>query len=370
MNVRWLWLMAASFLALGTLTGCGPTAAEIHAQEQARIQAEQARLAQLAAIKAENDARIHRIQDAEKTGDAAATAGKKQEALASYAKALQEVETDGADDYRLREKTIHVVQTFPVEPEVPDEAMRHAVRGRAMFKSAAAGDYKTAVNEFRKAVTLAPWWGNGYDALAAAQEADRQYVGAIQSLKLYLATKPENIDVKTVKQKIYELEVAMEDYNRVQALSGQWKDQNGNKFDVKVADGGKLTMAGNLGYPLSIETDIVGNGLKGFAVKSGYRFNYCNIPGETNPASGKISADGNSMEVEYAYSFYITDNRWVGLCCGMYECTRVTLMEKRMAKLMLQKAPDAPAAASKSSSSSSAINRLLQKAPAAQTSAQ
>lgn len=343
-NVRRFCLVTVAFLALGTISGCGPTAAEIHAQEQVRIQAEQARLAKLAALKAENDARLRRIQDAEKAGDAAAISGKRQEALESYTKALREAESDGADDYRIREKAIRLVKTFPVEPDVPDEAMRHGVRGRAMFKSAAAGDYKSAVEEFRKAVALAPWWGSGYNALAAAQEANRQYAGAIQSLNLYLATKPENIDVKAVKNKIYELEVALEDHNRTQALSGQWKDQNGNNFVVKVADGGKLTVTGNLGYPLSIETDINGSALKGFAVKSAYTYNYCSIPGETNPASGKISGDGSSMEVEFIHSFYTTDNRWVGLCCGLYECTRVTLMEKRTAKLLLKKTSSVPTA--------------------------
>lgn len=343
MRVRWPWLVVVSFLAVSTISGCGPTAAELHAQEQARIQAEQARLARLAAIKAENDARLQRVHDAEKSGDAAAASGKKQEALGAYKRSLQEVEADGADDYRIREKVIRLVATFPVEPEVPDEAMRHAVRGRTMFKNAAAGDYKAAVGEFRQAVKLAPWWSSGYNALAAAQEADRQYAGAIHSLKLYLSTKPANVDVKALMQKIYELEVALEDHNRIQALTGQWKDQHGNHFDVKVVDGGKLIMKANLDYPLSIESNVTGNSFKGFAVKSGYTHNYCSIPGETNPASGKLAADSNTMEVEFIYSYYETDNRWVGLCCGLYECTRVTLMDKRTAKLVLKKTSTIPA---------------------------
>lgn len=339
MKLGWLWLVAVSFLTLG-VTGCGPSAAEIYAKEQARIQAEQARQAQSAAIQAQNEARARRIEEAENAGDAAAKSGKKQEAVDFYVKALGETKPDSADDFRIRGK---VVKTFPVEPAVPDEAMRHAVRGRAMFKRAATGDYKTAVDELRMAVTVAPWWGSGYSALAVAQESNRDFAGAIQSLKLYVATAPEGVDVKAIKNKLYELEVAMEDEQRIKALTGEWRDQYGRRFAVKVANGAKLMMSGNVGYPLSIETDINGDALKGFAVGAAYRYDYCSIPGETTTATGKIAADGKSIEVEFLASSYTTDKRWVGLCCGMYECTRVTLMEKKAAKLTLKKAPPAPA---------------------------
>ena len=104
----------------------------------------------------------------------------------------------------------------------------------------------------------------------------------------------------------------------------------------------KVTMSADLGYPISIETDIAGSALNGFAVKSAYRYDYCNIPGETNPASGKIASDGSTIEVEFQYSYYVTDKSWVGLCCGLYECTRVTLMEKRTAKLLLKKPSAVP----------------------------
>lgn len=341
MKVSWLGLVALSFLTLGVI-GCGPSAAEIYAKEQARLQAEQARQAQLAAIKAENEARARRIQEAEHAGDAAAKSGKKQEAVDFYVKALGEITPDSADDFRVREKTIKVVKTFPVEPAVPDEAMRRAVRGRAMFKRAATGDYKTAVDEFRMAVTAAPWWGSGYSSLAVAQESNREFAGAIQSLKLYLATAPEGVDAKAIKNKLYELEVALEDEQRIKALTGEWRDQYGRRFAVK-ANGAKLMMSGNVGYPLSIETDINGDALKGFAVGAAYNYDYCSIPGETTTATGKIAADGKSIEVEFLASSYTTDKRWVGLCCGMYECTRVTLMEKKAARLTLKKPAPAPA---------------------------
>lgn len=337
MKLRWIWWIAVAALALGTVSGCGPSAAELQAREQAKRQAEEARLARLAAIKAEQEARARRILEAEQAADAFAKLGKKQEALESYVKALRETEPNGNDDYRIREKSIRLVQTLPVEPDVPDDALRHAVRGRAKFKNAAPGDYKAAVDEFRAAVTLAPWWDSGYNALAVAQEADRQYAGAIQSLKLYLATKPKDADARAIKNKLYELEVALEDYTKAQALAGAWRDQHGNSFAVRVVDGGKLVATGSIGHPVTIEADRNGNALKGFAAQSAYRSNYCSIPGETTPASGKIAADGQSVELEFIVSSYKTDNRWVGLCCGLYECTQVTLMEKRPRKLLLRK---------------------------------
>lgn len=111
MKFRLAWLVAVTALTLSALTGCGPTAAEIHAMEQAKIQAEQARLARLAAIKAENDARLKRIEDAERSGDTAAKTGKNQEAIDFYVRALKEIPPDSSEDFRVRKKSNRLGQS-------------------------------------------------------------------------------------------------------------------------------------------------------------------------------------------------------------------------------------------------------------------
>lgn len=338
-------VVAVVVLALGLLTGCGPSTAELQARELARIQAEQLEQARQEAVRAQAEARAKRLLDAEAAGDAAARAGNIEDALAQYGKVLQETGAADADDFRIRQKAIALVHSLPVAPAIPDEAMRHGVRGRTMFRNAVAGNYDSAVEELRRAVTVAPWWGDGYAALAVAQEANRQYPEAIQSLKLQMAAQPDSPDIPALKTRLYELEVAAEDAARIASLTGQWLDQDGRPVTVRIANGNKLTMTANYGYPLAVEADLTGNAFQGFAVKSTYSYDYCTIPGETNPASGRIADDGSSIEFEFTHSFYQTAKRWVGLCCGLYECTGVTLLEKRSAKIQLKKPAAPPAAA-------------------------
>ena len=63
-------------------------------------------------------------------------------------------------DYALREKIIRHVQTMKPAPGVPDDARRFMNRGMAAAEGAKTeSDYRDAIQEFQKAVNIAPWLG-------------------------------------------------------------------------------------------------------------------------------------------------------------------------------------------------------------------
>ena len=116
-----------------------------------------------------------------------------QETLQQYVIDLQKNPSDAA----LREKIINLVSTMSSLPEVPSEAKKHISRGVAAIEGAKnPDDFKDACNEFQQVTMLAPWLGNGYRNLAIAQDKAGMYAAALQSLSLYLLTKPSSADVE------------------------------------------------------------------------------------------------------------------------------------------------------------------------------
>ncbi len=147
----------------------------------------------------------------EQAGDELAQAGKTQEAFARYMAAVPGAPAGSELEQRLREKVIRHVQSLGSPPPIPEEATRHAVRGKAFLEKAQdAGGLALAVSEYRQALELAPWWATGYFNLGLIQEKAADYSGAIQSLKLYLLAAPHSADAKAVQEKIYKLEVSQE----------------------------------------------------------------------------------------------------------------------------------------------------------------
>jgi tetratricopeptide (TPR) repeat protein len=98
-------------------------------------------------------------------------------------------------DTALREKIIKLAVDMNPPPESPSDAKKYMARGVAAVEGAKNGeDFKDAVQEFEKAVNIAPWLGNGYRNLAIAQDKAGQYAEALSSLKWYLLTKPASAD--------------------------------------------------------------------------------------------------------------------------------------------------------------------------------
>jgi tetratricopeptide (TPR) repeat protein len=115
-------------------------------------------------------------------------------------------------DHALREKIIKLAMTMKPTPAVPEDAERGLVRGAAHFQKATdINGYKKAISEFEAAVNAAPWLAIAYYNLGVAQEKAAYYPEAIRNLKFYLLAAPDAKNARDVKNKIYALEVDIED---------------------------------------------------------------------------------------------------------------------------------------------------------------
>ncbi|MGE5196930.1 MAG: hypothetical protein ACM3IL_00265 [Deltaproteobacteria bacterium] len=142
----------------------------------------------------------------------AAQAGKKssdlQETLQRYIEDLKRNPADNA----LREKIIKLVPSMKPTPIVPENAQRNMVRGTAFAQKATEiTGYKKAIAEFEAAANSAPWLALAYYNLGVVQEKAALYSEAIQNLNLYLLAAPDAKNSRDVRNKIYALEVDVED---------------------------------------------------------------------------------------------------------------------------------------------------------------
>jgi len=147
----------------------------------------------------------------ESAGRNAEQAGRLREALTHYVAALQSVPEGSADDQRLRETIIKVVQKLSPPPAVPEEARRFSVRGQIAIKEAkSAADFDEAAKEFGKALRIAPWWADGYINQGVALEKAGKFSEAGRALKFYLLAAPNAPDAQNVRDQIYALEYRQE----------------------------------------------------------------------------------------------------------------------------------------------------------------
>jgi tetratricopeptide (TPR) repeat protein len=162
----------------------------------------------------------------ESAGRGAEQAGKLREALTHYLAALQSASEGSADDQRLREAIIKLVQKLSPPPALPEEARRFSVRGQTWIKEAKnPSDFDEAAKEFGSALRIAPWWADGYINQAVALEKAGRFSRAILSLRLYLLAAPAAPDAEKVKEQIYALEVRQEKAARDAVAERQKEEQ-------------------------------------------------------------------------------------------------------------------------------------------------
>jgi hypothetical protein len=126
-----------------------------------------------------------------------------QQALNQYVADLQK----NPNDYALREKIIKHVQTMKQKPAIPEEARRHYVKGCTLLDDAKqVSEGADAADEFRRALLLAPWWGDAYMRMGLALETAQRYDEAIASLKLFMATNPQSDVLRKAQDEIYKIE--------------------------------------------------------------------------------------------------------------------------------------------------------------------
>jgi hypothetical protein len=109
------------------------------------------------------------------------------------------------------EKVIKLALTLDPKPAIPEEARRHYVKACTLFEDAKqTSESADAAGEFRQALLLAPWWGEAYMKMGLALETAQRYDEAIASLKLFIATKPQDDLLRKTQDEIYKIEAKQE----------------------------------------------------------------------------------------------------------------------------------------------------------------
>ena len=243
----------------------------------------------------------------EEMGQAAEAAGKLREALTHYTAALASTMEDSADDQRLREKIIGIVQKLDPPPAVPEEAKRFMVRGETLVKEAKSeADFTEAAAEFKQALHIAPWLSSAYFNLGLAEEGAGLYDQAIASFKLYLLASPAAEDAEKVKERIYALEVKWEKAQRQEEeksegiapeeLTGIWLDQNGSRWRVAVV-GNEIDVRQESNTNSQwYEGTLKASNIEGFRLQD---FSWCrNGRLLKDPLTGTVSSDGRTIKLK------------------------------------------------------------------------
>ena len=154
----------------------------------------------------------------ESAGSVAEQAGKLREALTQYVAALQKTTEGSANNQRLRETIIKLVQRLSPPPAVPEEAERRMARGRAAVKAATDEQgFLRAANELQQALKAAPWLADGYFNLGVVLDKAGRHADAIRNLKLYMLAAPNAPDAKQVRDLMFEIEYRQEESQRAKA---------------------------------------------------------------------------------------------------------------------------------------------------------
>ncbi|HME59147.1 MAG TPA: ankyrin repeat domain-containing protein [Terracidiphilus sp.] len=111
-------------------------------------------------------------------------------------------------DESLREDVIKAATALPTPPAIPDDAKQFFQQATAILKNiqssqaSAPEDLYKPIDLLRKALLIAPWWGNAYYNLSRALELSGQYDDAIKQLNYYLELNPSADDAADARAKI------------------------------------------------------------------------------------------------------------------------------------------------------------------------
>ncbi len=264
-------------------------------------------------------AALRRIFDKDlSTAEAAAQNGETGRALSLYASALAAASEDPVLVRQIRVLMIRCAARSVNHPNLPEDARRHVVQGQYLLKQGMSPD--EVEKEMRLAIDAAPWWGDGYYNLGMVQATADHYQDAMATLKLFVEADPKNSLAAAAQDKIYELEIAQREADKISGLAGSWS----GGWSVSVS-GNKLTASGGSAtLTATIRKNMLDGSVEGGASAGG---DNCTIPGQIHPATGKIDADGRGIEFDYVWSQYQTHGHCVDMfgnaswCCLL--CTTV-----------------------------------------------
>jgi hypothetical protein len=111
-------------------------------------------------------------EPSQRTGTSSTPNGTLAALMTNYVAAVQSGPEGSDTDQQLREKIISLAQKTSPTPTVSEEARRHFVMGTTYMKEAKTPhDYYQAISVYKKALLIAPWFGDAYYNLGIASEA-------------------------------------------------------------------------------------------------------------------------------------------------------------------------------------------------------
>ena len=114
-------------------------------------------------------------------------------------------------DSDIKKRVMKLYPQMDPPPAIPEEARKRAVFGMTAVKEAKdSKGLDRAIEEYRKAIQLAPWWADLYYNLGMVQEQRSNFREAAETFKLYLAASPQDPQAQLIQNKIYELEYKAE----------------------------------------------------------------------------------------------------------------------------------------------------------------
>ncbi|MCE5311977.1 MAG: tetratricopeptide repeat protein [Nitrospiraceae bacterium] len=114
---------------------------------------------------------------------------------------------DASQEEALRSRMFSVVRRMPSPPEITEQARRHVLRGELLVKDKNMPD---AVNEYRKAISLAPYSAKLYFNLALICGEIKKYDDAISNMKIYLQAAPDAPNARAARDEIIKWELMQE----------------------------------------------------------------------------------------------------------------------------------------------------------------
>ena len=136
------------------------------------------------------------------------------------------------NDASLREKVIQLSFNIPEPQPIPEEARQLFTLATDQIKQAgtpAALDRPIAL--LRKALEIAPWWGNAYYNLSRVLEMRGQYDDAARQLNYYLELKPAEADANEARAHLVVIQTEKD-----AAAQAQARQNAENENLVKAAD--------------------------------------------------------------------------------------------------------------------------------------
>ncbi|MFN3566295.1 MAG: tetratricopeptide repeat protein [Burkholderiaceae bacterium] len=225
---------------------------------------------------------------------------------------------------------------------VSEDAWRHLIRGRTAVEMARSpDDYRAAIQEFERAVQLAPHWPDAHYNLGMVQARAGRSREAIASLKRYLELAPNAPDAAQVRDEIVALEYRLERAAQLQTLEREWAMESltpgvalpfGPVYVLKL-DGDRIVLHGKPRAPTPPEAEVVLDSLGGPAPFEGFaggefseRFELkldgqalrgqyvreawvekksrCQIPEDRSDAQGSLDAAQPRITLKYRYRVY------------------------------------------------------------------